>query len=336
MNDLTLVRDAAPETHAPSTDTLQRARAALLAEIAAERGPRPRRFRAPRRRTAVRIGVGLTVVAAAWSAAVVIAAPNGTSGPPPSSVSLVAFRPPTFPFALDPVPSGLRPSFSEDPGHVLHAGWSSTDGTDRVSLRVTPDEPDLVRPTDEQDVTLRGRDGVLATEHIPYAEGKVQVSAALVVEWRDGQWIELTGGGRYSGRQALLAVSRAIVDRPQAVPLQVHLAPAGWSVLAYKDDRILTLVNDGYEQQTLNVYLPEKPTPPAELLHQLAGPVGPVIGVVVNDRPAQLVRIELGPIDSGWFLQAQFPDGRAFVVQAPKAFTQAQVVAFAEQVTYTP
>jgi hypothetical protein len=55
----------------------------------------------------------------------------------------------------------------------------------------------------------------------------------------------------------------------------------------------------------------------------------------VNGRPAQPVRIAGGPIDSGWFLQAQFPDGRTFVVQAPKAFAQDQVLAFAAQVTYT-
>lgn len=338
MNDLALLRDAAPETAAPSTAALLRARAALLAEIAAEGRPRARRFRAPSRKAGLRIGVGLTALAAAWSAAVVIAAPDDHAGPPPGSVSLVGFHPPTFPLSLEPAPAGLSPSFSEDPGHVLHAGWSSADGADVVSLRVTPDEPDLVQPSDEHGVTVRGRDGVLATEHTPYAEDKVQVSAALVVEWHDDEWIELTGEGRYAGRQALLAVARTIVDRPQPVPLQVHLAPAGWSVLAYKDDRILTLVDDDYDRLSLNVYLPDRPTPADRLLTELEGPpVAPVLDVPVNGRPAQLVRLQArDAADNGWFLQAQFPNGRTFVVQAPAAFTKAQVLAFAAQVTYTP
>jgi hypothetical protein len=43
-------------------------------------------------------------------------------------------------------------------------------------------------------------------------------------------------------------------------------------VLAYKDDRILTLVNDSYDRQTLNVFLPEPPIPADRLLHELMGP----------------------------------------------------------------
>jgi hypothetical protein len=59
--------------------------------------------------------------------------------------------------------------------------------------------------------------------------------------------------------------------------------------------------------------------------------------VTVNGRPAQLVQVDTGYLDQkGWFLQAQFPSGTTFVVQAPDAFTQEQVVAMAEQVTFHP
>ena len=116
----------------------------------------------------------------------------------------------------------------------------------------------------------------------------------------------------------------------------VHLAPAGWSVQAYKDDRILTLVDNAYEQQSLNVYLPEQALSADQVRGELMGPVGPMIPVIVNERPAQLVQVDTGPIDAGWFLQAQFADGRTFVVQAPAAFTQEEVLAFAAEVTYTP
>ncbi len=56
-----------------------------------------------------------------------------------------------------------------------------------------------------------------------------------------------------------------------------------------------------------------------------------------NDRPAHLVLLDSGYLDERiWFLQAQFDDGTVYVLQVPDAFTQAQVVEFAEQVTYHP
>jgi len=271
---------------------------------------------------------------------VLVAAPDGP-GPPAPSVPLVAFAPPTFPFTLAPAPAGLPPSFSADPGDVLHAGYGSPDG-DRVSLTVTPEEPELEDTSDEEDVTVRGRDAELVTENVVWGTrdggSEVRPQAALVVEWSGDRWLKITGGGRYDDRDRLLAVARTLVERPQRVPLQVHLAPAGWSLLAYKEDRILTLVNDAYEQQTVNVYLEDQPVPADRLLHELMGPpIAPVIDVQVNGRPAQLVRLDAGtPLDNGWFLQAQFADGTTFVVQAPEAFTQEQVLAFAEQVTHNP
>ncbi len=57
-----------------------------------------------------------------------------------------------------------------------------------------------------------------------------------------------------------------------------------------------------------------------------------------RERPAGAGRPDRSrpPVDGGWYLQAQFPDGTTFVVEAPAAFTQAQVLQFAAQVTYTP
>ena len=110
----------------------------------------------------------------------------------------------------------------------------------------------------------------------------------------------------------------------------VHLAPAGWSVQAYKADRILMLVNDAYEQQTLNVYLPEQALPADQVRGELMGPVGPMIPVIVNERPAQLVKVDTGPIDAGWFLQARLADGWKFDVQELAAFTQEEMPAYAE------
>jgi hypothetical protein len=336
MNEITLLREAGPEALPLPAEARSAARAALLAEI--EGRPSVRRLRRPGRTATIRIGGALATVAAAWAAAVVVAAPDEL-GPPPGSVTLVAFEPPAFPLALDPAPAGLTPSFSADPGDVLHAGYGSTSG-DGLRLTVTPDESELQDPSDEQDVTVRGRAGELATENVVWGTedggSEVRPQAVLVVEWSGEQWVKLTGDGRYDDRDELLAVARTLVERPQPVPLQVHLAPAGWSVLAYKDDRILTLVNDLYEQQTLTVFLPEQPIPADRLLGELMGPEGPVVETTVNGRPAQLVRIGGGPLEAGWYLQARFANGTTFVVQAPEAFTEEQVLRFAQQVTHNP
>jgi hypothetical protein len=344
MNDITLLREAGPAAPPLQSATRSAARAALLDEIARSRTVRGRvRARLPRRRTALRIGAGVTVAAVAWTAAVIIAAPDEL-GPPPGSVTLVAFEPPVFPLALDPMPSGLTPSYSADPGGILHAGYSGV-GDDRIYLGVQPEEPEQYDATDVEDITVDGRDAGLVTGTNTWCEGPgpecIEVERPyvhLVWERRDGQWVQLGGEGRYDNASSLRALAERLVDRPQAVPLQVHLAPAGWSVQAYKDDRILTLADDAYPDQTMNIHLPlpEDVIPADELLSQLMGPIGPVIPVTVNERPAQLVRIAGGAIEGGWYLQAQFADGTTFVLQAPGVFTQDDVLAVAAEVTYTP
>ncbi|MGY1807558.1 hypothetical protein ACI8AF_09310 [Blastococcus sp. SYSU D00669] len=329
MNELTLLREAGPEAPPLTPAARAAARAALLDEIA---GHAPARRR---RRTAVRAGLALAAVAAAWTTAVVVAAPDEL-GPPPGSVALVAFEPPAFPFALDPAPAGLAPSFSADPGDVRIAVYRSPDESQGVTLRVTPDEPDLGDTSAEREVTVGGRDAEVLTEEVVHGDGDVREREVVLVEWDDDRWVEISGRGRYGDRDELMDVAAALVERPQPVPLQVHLAPAGWSVLAYKDDRVLTLVNDAHEQQTVTVFLPEEAIPAERLLDELMGPVGPVVDVAVGGRPAQLVRIGGGPLEAGWYLQAQFGDGTTFVVQAPEAFTREQVLQFAAQVTWTP
>lgn len=142
----------------------------------------------------MRIALAATAVAAAWITAVAVT--GSTSGTPASSVTLVAFEPPSFPLALDPAPPGLTPSFSADPGGVLHAGYGAAGGDDRVMLTVTPDEPDLIDPSNEPDVTVQGRDAEMATENVVWGTengDEVRPQEALVVEWSDGQWAKITG-----------------------------------------------------------------------------------------------------------------------------------------------
>jgi len=350
MNDITLLREAGPEAPALSYDARSAARAALLDEIDASRTAKGRlRNRLPSRKAGLRIGAGLTVAAVAWGAAVVIAAPDPV-GPPPGSVVLVGFESPTFPLSLDPVPAGWHVNFSADPGGILHAGYGDAASDDGLYVRVSPEEPEQYDVTGTTDVSVDGRDAELirgedvtcggsgtecVEQRIPYVH--------LVWEWRDDQWVQLTGFGAYDHADRLVEAAEHLVDRPQRVPLQISVAPAGWSVQGYKDDRILTLANDEYEQQSLSVHipLPDEVIPPDQVRASIMGPVGPQLDVTVNGRPAQLVRMESDyMIDEhrylNWYLQAQFADGTTFVVQAPEAFTQEQVLELAESVTYNP
>jgi hypothetical protein len=346
MNDITLLREAGPQAPQLRPEVRSAARAALLTEIEASGAPARRRLRRPSRRVGVRIVAGAAVTAAAWTAAVVIAAPD-TVGPPPGSVRLVAFAPPTFPLSLDPVPAGLEPQFDGDRDTGAIAAYRDATQENGFIIWVRDDEPDLDDMpgrdvSDVRDVTVAGHDAQLVTGKENYCdvddEGRAshcrkRPFALLITEWRDAQWVSLGGEGRYGDPERLLQIGDSLVDRPQPVTLQLGLAPQGWSVLSYKMGRVLTLASDTHPDQELSVHLPlpGEVMPADQVTTSIEGPAGPMRPVVVHGRPAQLV-----PTDHGWFLQAQFPDGTTFDVQAPKAFTAEQVLQVADQATHNP
>jgi hypothetical protein len=352
MNDITLLREAGPEAPQLRSDVRSAARAALLAEIGAGRTAARRRLLIPSRKTGVRIGAGVAVAAVAWTAAVVIAAPDAP-GPPPGSVRLVAFTPPTFPLSVAPVPPGLTPEFDGDRDTGSIAAYRDAAQANGFTIWVSDSEPDLedmpgrdvtdVKDVElAKDVELGRRDAELVTGREDHCDVDDEGTASncaqrpfavLITEWRDGQWVSLSGEGRYTDPRRLQQIADSLVDRPQPITLQVGLAPAGWSVLFYKMGRVLTLASDTRPDQELSVHLPlpDDVVPADQVATSIEGPTGPMRPVVVNGRPAQLV-----PTDYGWFLQAQFADGRTFVVQAPKAFTQEQVLEVAAEVTYHP
>ncbi|MGY1855684.1 hypothetical protein [Modestobacter sp. SYSU DS0290] len=342
MNELTALREAGPEAPALSPDARSAARAALLSEIDG-----PARRRRPSRRTTLRLGAAGVAVAAAWSAAVVIAAPDDP-GSPASSVTLVDFEMPTFPLTLDPVPDGLRPAFDGAGDGATIASYDAPGGEDGFTLYVAGDEPELGDRdvTATEDVSVDGEDAELVrysetwcTGDAPGEDCHRRTSTSLTWERSDDQWVTIDAYGRYGTTTRVLQIAGSLVDRPQPATLDVGLAPAGWSVRGFKMGRVLTLVNDAYEQQevTVHVPLPEDVIPADEVRSSIMGPIGPQLDVTVHGRPAQLVPVDTGYLDQrGWYLQAQFPDGTTFVLQAPGAFTQQQVLEFAEQVTHNP
>jgi hypothetical protein len=348
MNTVQLLREAGPEGPPLTAATRDAARAALLAEIGHEVGTaRPRAARLPSRKVRWRIGVGAVAVAASWAAAVVIAAPDEL-GPPPDSVELVAFEPLTFPLSLDPAPPGWTlGGFDADMG-FLRASYGDASGAHGAAIALSMDEPEFSDVSREEDVAVDGAEGVLVTTTSNYcdtaADGtescELRDEVRLVFERRDDQWVTVSGP---TDPDRLVALAGSLVDRPQRVPLQISLAPEGWSLQGFKDDRILTLVDDDHDQHSLSVHLPypEDVIPPAEVRSRLMGPVGPQLDVTVNGRPAQLVRLQGDLMYEGrflerWWLQAQFQDGTTFVVQAPESFTQEQVLQLAETVVHSP
>jgi hypothetical protein len=351
MNDVTLLREAGPTAPPLSSAARSAARVALLDEIERSRTVRGRvSARLPRRRTALRIAAGVSVTAVAWTAAVVIAAPDEL-GPPPGSVTLVDFETPTFPLSLDPVPEGLRPAFDGSAEGSFAADYRDAAGQNGFTLVVHDEEPDVdeydahLETEEVEEIRVAGVEGFLVRgrHDVPCEDGLSICGSRSFTQlaWEHGEdvWLRLEGDGRYRSVERLLEVADSVVDRPQPATLRMGLAPAGWSVEFFKMGRVLSLVNDAYEQQTLTVHipLPEDVGSPEELLDQLMGPIGPVIPVTVHGRPALLVRVDTSYLDEeGWYLQAQFEDGTVFVVQAPGAFTQEQVVEMAEQVTYNP
>jgi hypothetical protein len=350
MNDIALLREAAPEAPPLTTDVRTAARAALMAEID---GARPRARRLPSRKVGWRVGVGVVAVAASWAAAVVIAAPDQL-GAPSDSVRLVEFSVPTFPLSLDPAPEGLRPAFDGDGDGASIASYHDDDYREGFSISVGDQEPDLGAEAEgvslgavhEFEIDDRSAAVVHGSSNWCWGPDGSEACAPrgftqLAWERHDGQWVFLEGHGSYDDTTRLVEVAGSLVDRPQPATLDVGLAPDGWSIRAYKMGRVLTLVNDAYEAQELSVHvpLPDEAIPADRVRESIMGPIGPQLDVTVNGRPAQLVRVDVGyEVDGhryeGWYLQAQFEDGTTFVVQAPEAFTQEQVLELAESVTH--
>lgn len=164
MNDLTLLREAGPQAPELTPAVRSAARAALLDEIA---GPAPRHSRRPGRRLVFRVGVATVTAAAAWTGAVLIAAPDGP-GTPADSVTLVDFSVPTSPYSLDPAPVGMTPAFSGDADVAGFAEYESADGGDRFTVGVHDEEPEWlgdayasVDVTERTEVDVDGVDGRL-------------------------------------------------------------------------------------------------------------------------------------------------------------------------------
>jgi hypothetical protein len=371
MNDITLLRDSGPEAPSLTTAARHAARAALLEEIERSATVRGRlRDRLPSRKAGVRIGAGITVAAVAWAAAVVITGPDPV-GPHAGGITLVAAEEITFPLSLDPEPADLTRALSGGPGlPFASADYRSADGAgfnisifgedprrmeqiERIedsyanwdiaetgTVTVTGTEAEFVRGDFDEHMCTYAPSTPVQTEEP--AEVCLHSFVDLFWERQAGQWVWIRGEDAYAGTAAVVDVAESIVDRPQAVGLQLGLTPAGWSVDAYDDSSAhpyVQLVSDVDPAQRVSVSVEEawRGYTADNMLDDVMG-MGPVTTVTVDGRPAQLGFADAPELQDTplWWLGGQFADGTLFLLQAPEQFTRDDVLAIAAQVTYRP
>ena len=369
MNEISLLRSAGPEAEPVSDDVLRAARASLLTEIRAasdarsdepasvlaarqlvedarSRGPAPRRRR-PGRRAALRVGAAVLTAVAAAAVALLVpdaappAAPPAASpapsvgAPRPDDVTLVSFEVPAFPLTLSVLPPGAGdPVFGADRTGASASYPDAQDDGDDLNIYVGSQPPPPAGSSSfpdsaPEDVTVNGSPAVLVESADP-------VFASLDWQRAPGQYVTMLAQGGYAQRDVLLSIAEGMVDGPQAVPVQLHLAPAGYSLDFTKDDgRVVSLSDDTRPDRGLIVRLLDSGD--GDLAQQFPDVAGQQVEVPVQGRPAQLARSDLGGGGAqGWVLQARLPDGTDFVMEAPGDLTQQQVVQLADQVSSTP
>lgn len=326
MNDLTTLDHLGPAPTPLSRSTLAAARARL--DLATAQPQAASRDRSPR----VLILARRPIFAAAAAAAVTIGlavAPAlvGERG----SVAVAAVDPMTFPWSPGTLPSGLgEPVFEKELDLVAARYGEPLDGI-AITTEVAERESWTV-PAGARSVEVNGEEATLF-EHTVH-DGSAASAPAVVVLWRDDahDWTAVSGSGQYADADRVLAFAESLVDRPQPVHLRLGVAPEGWSVVSYKEDRIVTLSASGEpENDDLTVMLTDR------LSSDLAGyGAREESMLVVHDRPALLGRQVLEGDEFRWILEAHTEDGRTFALQAPGSLTRDQVVAVAEGVTHTP
>ncbi|MEI2774809.1 MAG: hypothetical protein V9G19_02335 [Tetrasphaera sp.] len=302
-----------------SETSLSAARARLDSAITQAHSSVQRR---PRRR--------LPLLAAAAAAAVGLAVAPALVGSD-NSIALAAVDPMTFPWTPSAVPAGLgEPVFEKDSNFIAARYGDQLNG---ISITTDVAEEDFwTIPAGARSTDVDG-DEAKVYERTVY-NGSPESANAVTVVWKDdaNDWTAVTGSGQYADGDRMVTFAEALRDQPQRVDLSLSVAPAGWTVAAYKEDRILTLSESGEPDDN-------------DLTVALTDHVGTNLSaygaedesaVTINGRPALLGRQASDAGDSRWILEANTASGQAFALQAPDGLTRDQVIAVAEGVTYEP
>src|SRR5215218_5116175 len=242
-----------------------------LGDLSAVGGATPlarRGRRRPRRTAVLRIGAAVLTAAAAWTTAVLVTGPESPShpseappsqAPPADDLGLVAFELPAFPLTLPAAPAGASgPVFGGAGDGTASMSYVSADDPGSsmnvlVGTQPLPGAPMSGEGVVEEPVSIEGRPGRLTSMTFDGDGGGV---AFLDWERLPGQWVIINAQGRYADGELLTTIAAELIDGPQAMPLQLHLAPAGYRLDFFKDDgRVVSLANDADPTQGLIVRL---------------------------------------------------------------------------------
>jgi hypothetical protein len=295
VNDIELLDQYGPTAPELSEQARRSARTRLLAEL--DRKP-------TRRRTAFRFRpalAGLGLAAALVAGAVVVLpqvldrtpASTSTAGP----IRLVAATIPEFPWSLPGLGDAV---FTANPGGPIIAVYLADDGSD-VYLRAA-ERPWLGRTVVDESDGVRER----TWERAP------------------GQWLKITGQGRFNDDAALAELAGRVIDQPQTLGFEVTagLVPDGWELSGFKDESILTYAD------------PDAPDAPGRQfsVQWTATPDrSPAAGRTEGFERAERVRVagrdaDLIQAREFWLVEAVLPDGSGFRLLTPRAFTRDQVL----------
>jgi hypothetical protein len=325
MNEFTMIRDHGPQPTPLSADVLAKARADLLTEIHTTTPNRPLRLR---RRAAI-IAAAATAVAVATG----VITTRGTDTPTPTyrTPVLVKFHMPALPPELNPVPAGVTaPGFTAEPGWLaaVYGDADKKPGDEMSAIYVIAHSN---RPSsDGTQTTYAGKPAML--EKVDQKEPTFH-QVALIWERSPGQWIKLTGIGRFADEQTVRSLADTLVDTDKRLSLDISVAPAGWELHAFKDaapdgaGAVTSLRDPNNPDRTIHVSTMLGLVP--NYGQAVEGGPRDTIRVSVNGRQGDLVQIP----GKRWMLQAPLPDGRAFQLQVPADFTQQQVLELAEGVS---
>lgn len=317
MKDLDMLNRFGPKPTAFSAAAMGAARARLDAAMAQAPSAERRSRRLPLLAAAAAAAIGLAVTPALV----------GADG----SIALAAVDPLTFPLTPTALPSRLGDPVFERDSNFMAARYGPT--LNGVSIVTDVEDKDHWSvPDNASTAEVDGHQGTVFDRTVYNGTPESAPSVTIIWQTDDHDWTAVTGSGDYADARRVEAIAESLQDEPQPVDLALSVAPSGWSVLAYKEDRILTFgTSEEAGGSDLTVALVERLS--ASLAEYGAQDVE---ALSINGAPAQLGRQAADGGDPAWILEAQTASGQAFSVQAPAALTRDQVIQIAEGVTYQP
>lgn len=317
MNDLDILDRFGPQPTDPSATVMAAARARLDAAMTE---PTPAEHRSRR----------LPLMAAAAVAAVGLAVTPALVGSD-TSVALAAVDPMTFPLTPTALPGGLGDPVFERASHFITARYGPV--LNGVSIVTSVEDEDFWSiPDHAPTAEINGHQATVISRTVHNGTPNSAPAVSVIWQSEDNDWTAVTGSGHYADAGRVEAIAESLREEPQPVDLALSVAPAGWSVVAYKEDRILTFAaSSDAGDNDLTVALVERRS------RNLSGyGAQDVETLTINGKPAQLGRQAAEAGNPTWILEAQTSSGQAFSLQAPEGITRDQVVQIAKGVTYRP